>query len=302
MTAQSATSKSESFAGRAAPTPFSDLLATIIEATARENRRATGPTSTSTSGAGDSVANRWRRSRRLILCVAGLVVAAPVGWITFASKGSERQSPTLAADSVHERKSPVVGNANTTGDAVARPLPSGELDGSGEAGVEEKRTDEGIGTGGVLAARSNDLTVSTPVAGQPTEQLRSDAEPQLGEDGAEVQPPAEVLPSDPIAPVREVASEQPVPLEAPSSSPAANGTGSPIDRASDPVAIRTAQATSAVKMRAGPSNSQAVVAIIPAGSSVEVVNCRQWCEVVFAGQRGWVYKTFIGPSPTPRRP
>jgi hypothetical protein len=28
---------------------------------------------------------------------------------------------------------------------------------------------------------------------------------------------------------------------------------------------------------------------------VEVIACRQWCEVIFSGQRGWVYKGFIGP-------
>src|SRR5262249_23553197 len=37
-----------------------------------------------------------------------------------------------------------------------------------------------------------------------------------------------------------------------------------------------------------------VLATIPPGSSIEVIKCRHWCEVIFAGQRGWVYKTFIG--------
>jgi uncharacterized protein YraI len=50
-----------------------------------------------------------------------------------------------------------------------------------------------------------------------------------------------------------------------------------------------------VRLRAGPSNGDAVLATIPGGRPVEVIGCRAWCEVVFAGQRGWVYKGFIGP-------
>jgi uncharacterized protein YraI len=51
-----------------------------------------------------------------------------------------------------------------------------------------------------------------------------------------------------------------------------------------------------VKLRAGPGNGQPVVATISRGTSVEVINCRAWCEVIFAGQRGWVYKSYLGGS------
>jgi hypothetical protein len=86
-------------------------------------------------------------------------------------------------------------------------------------------------------------------------------------------------------------SEQPPPEDLPS--PRAIDTGSP-GRTDDPPAIRIARVVSDVKMRAGPSNVQSVLATISRGSSVEVINCRQWCEVIFAGQRGWVYGSFIG--------
>jgi hypothetical protein len=88
-------------------------------------------------------------------------------------------------------------------------------------------------------------------------------------------------------------SEQPPPADAPSSLPSAIETAS-VERADDPPAIRFARVVSDVNMRAGPSNGQAVLATISRGSPVEVINCRQWCEVIFAGQRGWVYKSFIG--------
>jgi SH3-like domain-containing protein len=111
--------------------------------------------------------------------------------------------------------------------------------------------------------------------------------------------------SDPVASAANPTSGQPLPTPAPSSpaplSPApASETGSTVDRANDPAPIRIARTISDVNVRAGPSNRQAVLATIPRGSPVDVINCRQWCEVVFAGRRGWVYKGFIGASPTAR--
>jgi uncharacterized protein YraI len=66
-----------------------------------------------------------------------------------------------------------------------------------------------------------------------------------------------------------------------------------VDRANDPVAVQVARVASGVNMRAGPGNGQPVLATIPRGSPIEVVKCAHWCEVIFAGQRGWVYKSFI---------
>jgi hypothetical protein len=94
-------------------------------------------------------------------------------------------------------------------------------------------------------------------------------------------------------PIANPTSEQPPPADAPSSLPSAIETAS-VERADDPPAIRFARVVSDANMRAGPSNGQSVLATISRGSPVEVINCRQWCEVIFAGQRGWVYKSFIG--------
>jgi hypothetical protein len=94
-------------------------------------------------------------------------------------------------------------------------------------------------------------------------------------------------------PIANPASEQPPSADTPSSLPSAIETGS-VERAeAPPLAIRIARIVSDVNMRAGPGNGQAVLATISRGTPVEVVDCRQWCEVVFAGQRGWVYKSFI---------
>jgi uncharacterized protein YraI len=108
--------------------------------------------------------------------------------------------------------------------------------------------------------------------------------------------------TDPVVPATDAGSKQQVVREEPLSPPLAGETGSAIGRAAEAVAIRTARAVSGVNMRAGPSNGEAVLAAIPGGSPVQVINCRQWCEVIFAGQRGWVYKRFIEMSPVPRKP
>jgi hypothetical protein len=67
----------------------------------------------------------------------------------------------------------------------------------------------------------------------------------------------------------------------------------PAETAGGGVPTRTAPVMSAVNMRAGPNNEAAVLAVVPAGSEVEVFSCEHWCEVRFAGERGWIYRSFV---------
>ena len=48
-----------------------------------------------------------------------------------------------------------------------------------------------------------------------------------------------------------------------------------------------------VTMRAGPKKGAAALTTIPAKTVVQVVSCKQWCEVVYEGRHGWVYKSFV---------
>lgn len=65
----------------------------------------------------------------------------------------------------------------------------------------------------------------------------------------------------------------------------------------------TATVTSAVKMRARPANGAGVVAVVPDNASVGLVGCQAWCEVVYKGSRGFIYKRFIdGSSASPAQP
>nr|WP_210273102.1 SH3 domain-containing protein [Rhizobium sp. WYCCWR 11128] len=54
--------------------------------------------------------------------------------------------------------------------------------------------------------------------------------------------------------------------------------------------------TANVNMRAGPSTRYPAVAVIPAGSSVEIRGCLSevnWCDVEFYGGRGWVSGQYV---------
>lgn len=70
-----------------------------------------------------------------------------------------------------------------------------------------------------------------------------------------------------------------------------------------PAAARTARTTADVNMRAGPSVRYHRIAVIPAGSRVDVRYCldrRAWCRVRWRGLGGWVsrrYLSFAGYRP-----
>jgi hypothetical protein len=134
-------------------------------------------------------------------------------------------------------------------------------------------------------------------AEQPIEAPDQGAE--TGGDGVAVaQAPAETIAPEPITRSADRASA-PQPLaDAPSSLSSAIETGS-VERAGNADAARIARVASDVRLRAGPSNGDVVLATVPGGRLVEVIGCRAWCEVIFSGQRGWVYKGFIGPSAIP---
>jgi len=48
-----------------------------------------------------------------------------------------------------------------------------------------------------------------------------------------------------------------------------------------------------VTMRAGPKKNAAAIGTVPARTSVQVVSCKQWCEIVYNGKHGWVYKSYV---------
>ncbi|MGE3304739.1 MAG: SH3 domain-containing protein [Rhizobiaceae bacterium] len=57
---------------------------------------------------------------------------------------------------------------------------------------------------------------------------------------------------------------------------------------------RMAIVSADVRLRAGRNASSAIVGVVPRGTEIGVVSCDGWCEVVYAGKRGFVYNKFIG--------
>jgi len=227
----------------------------MIHTTALENRRAAQHHDV--GDAGSHAARPWWRIHPLVPCVVvGAIALAASGRLLLAPEPSQRQPPVVNADA---DKSPAdrlhaVDKAASPDELAGGRVPVAETDALERGGVGEKQAAEGgIGAESLVAAKP----VERP----------EDA------DGKRVANPK---------------SEQPPPEDAPS--PIETGS---IKRADDPPATRIARVASDVNMRAGPSNGQSVLATISRGSSVEVISCHQWCEVVFAGQRGWIYRGFI---------
>lgn len=52
----------------------------------------------------------------------------------------------------------------------------------------------------------------------------------------------------------------------------------------------------AVTMRSGPKKNAAAIATVPARTSVQVMSCKQWCQIVYNGKTGWIYKSYIKPG------
>lgn len=58
--------------------------------------------------------------------------------------------------------------------------------------------------------------------------------------------------------------------------------------------LRPARAAKWVNMRAGPDNGARVLAVVPFDAAILAERgCRHWCEAVYKGKKGFIYKTFI---------
>ncbi|MER9595131.1 SH3 domain-containing protein [Mesorhizobium sp. M0244] len=58
-------------------------------------------------------------------------------------------------------------------------------------------------------------------------------------------------------------------------------------------AAGTGRILRSVTMRIGPKKNAAAILTVPAKTSVQVMSCKQWCQIVYNGKRGWVYKSYI---------
>jgi len=66
------------------------------------------------------------------------------------------------------------------------------------------------------------------------------------------------------------------------------------DDAAEKSAGRTAKVLKYVNLRSGPADESRVLTVVPALAKVNVLSCKSWCEVEYAGTKGFIYKRFIG--------
>jgi hypothetical protein len=52
----------------------------------------------------------------------------------------------------------------------------------------------------------------------------------------------------------------------------------------------------AVTMRNAPKKGATPIGTVPARTSVQLLGCKQWCEIVYNGKHGWIYKSYIKPG------
>ncbi|MFW6077833.1 MAG: SH3 domain-containing protein [Hyphomicrobiales bacterium] len=115
-----------------------------------------------------------------------------------------------------------------------------------------------------------------PAPGERVDDARDDTGDDVEEASAEA---AEEVSEEDIDEAAEGAVEQAVPEAAPEPKP-------------EP-ATRTAAVRTDVNMRARPDNSGAVIQVVPGGKDVDVIGCDYWCEVIYDGRRGFIYKDFV---------
>jgi hypothetical protein len=57
---------------------------------------------------------------------------------------------------------------------------------------------------------------------------------------------------------------------------------------------RTIKLGKGVNMRSRPKSGSGVITVVPANATVQLVGCKDWCEIVYKGRRGYIYKSFVG--------
>ena len=56
----------------------------------------------------------------------------------------------------------------------------------------------------------------------------------------------------------------------------------------------SSRASVSIVLRHGPGTNYSPITVVPAGATVEVYHCAGWCEVLYLGNRGFVYGRYVG--------
>jgi hypothetical protein len=98
----------------------------------------------------------------------------------------------------------------------------------------------------------------------------------------------------PQAAPQEQATARPKPDKAATAAiPIVNPVQPATDETADDGATRPGRIARDVTLRSGPKKGAAAIGTIPAKTAVQVVSCKSWCQIVYKGKRGWIYKSFL---------
>jgi hypothetical protein len=254
----------------------------MIDETALENRLAQQALETD---AGPPAAGHSWVTGHLVASAAVLTLVVAVGSAIAGLRVGQSGLPAAAADSASVKTSPLVAGTATADAPVAPSAPLAKPDGFGrldvKGAVATDTAEGGIETGSVPAVKA-DVPPQAKPADEPTESPGPGVKTEI--DGSESPPAAtKTAPADATAP--------------PEAPPGKTSRAQSIETGSigkSPAVGRSARMLSDANMRSGPGSSHPVLVAVPRGTAVELIGCRSWCEVIFGGQRGWIYKDFVG--------
>jgi len=161
------------------------------------------------------------------------------------------------------------GSQSPPAQAEAQPAPSG---GNQTASPEQKSTDTAFAE--PTAENDASTALSAVAAPAPASETAADAKKPDDKDGAQTAAIPEAQP------------------QVPDAQPADSATD-PKPKAHKVNAAGNGRILRAVTMRSGPKKGAGAIATVPARASVQVMSCKQWCEIIYNGKRGWVYKSYV---------
>ena len=239
-----------------------------------------------------------------------LGVAAVALWL--ALPGNERQASASAAQAVPtipvktKKITPAVANAAVT--VAAAPQAARKADAVSPAVAVRQVAVQALASNDPRWSAAGAGTASAPAspAATPAEQKSTDtafAEPaaetdastalsQVAASAPTTGQPADAKKSDDKMDGAQTAAIPEAQPQAPDTQPA-DDNAEPTKPKHPNVSAANGRILRAVTMRSGPKKGASAIATVPAKASVQVMTCNKWCEIVYNGKHGWIYKSYV---------
>ncbi|TPI61508.1 SH3 domain-containing protein [Mesorhizobium sp. B3-1-3] len=208
--------------------------------------------------------------------VAPAAAAVTVATAPQAARKGDAVTPTTAA---REANIPALASNNprwTASDAKTPPAPA-----ENQPAPFKQAAD-------TAPAQSTDTAFAEANAENDASDALSQVAGSASETAAAAKKPGDTMDGAQTAAIPEAKPQVPDPQPA-----ATDSSAQPEPKAQRASAAANGRVLRAVTMRSGPKKGAAAIATVPAKASVQVMNCKKWCEIVYNGKHGWVYKSYI---------